>query len=404
MTEFNVTGPDVVIVAVIVWFLGSFLNKKIRVLDKFNIPVAVTGGLLCSILVALAYNLANIQINFDSTLRDLMILTFFSTIGLTAKFRLLASGGRTLLILLVLAAILLILQDIAGMTIAWALGANPAYGLFGGSVSFAGGFGTAVAWGNIAEKAGLSGAGEIGIIFATIGLILGGVIGGPVSGYLIKKNKLEKSPDTATTKVENSDPVNFPPVGERVKATLGTLLILAICVQAGDTINDLLSGRGITLPGFLTAMIVAIIFTNLADLTKRKLSDDAIEMAQEISLQLFLCISLMSMQLWILANALGPVLLVAAVQTIVIVVFSLTIVFRSVGSDYDASVIVSGFIGMGLGATPVGIANMNAVTGKFGPSPRAYILVPLVGAFFIDLINATVIQLFLELPFIQVGG
>ncbi|WP_419901738.1 sodium/glutamate symporter [Kiloniella sp.] len=396
MTEIKIEGADVIIITVLVWFLGSFINRKLPTLERFNIPVAVTGGFLISLIVAILYQTQDVKITFDMALRDKMILVFFSTIGLTAKFKLLASGGKALLILTLIAGLFLILQDIVGVGIASALGANPGYGLFGGSVSFAGGFGTAVSWGNIAQEAGLTGATEIGIMFATLGLIVGGIIGGPAAKFLIDRNKLQPSAEDLEQQSAKSEKHIELSMKEKVRAVLGTLLTLAICVQLGSFVNDYLSGYNVTLPGFLTAMLVAIIITNSVDLFKVKLSKDAIDIAQEISLQLFLCVSLMSMQLWIFTGTLGPVVLVTLAQTIMMVFFAVFVVFRLLGRDYQAAVICSGFIGLGLGATPVGIANMNAVTVKHGPSPKAFILVPLVGAFFLDLMNAAIIQLFLQ--------
>ncbi|WP_299001824.1 sodium/glutamate symporter [uncultured Shewanella sp.] len=397
MREILISGADVVILTIMVWFVGSFINSKWPFLERFNIPVAVTGGFLFSLLMAMIYLIFNIKILFDLALRDQMILVFFSTVGLTAKFRTLAAGGKALLILTLVTAVFLILQDLLGVGIATALGVNPGYGLFGGSVSFAGGFGTAIAWGEIAQEAGLKGATEIGIMFATLGLIAGGIVGGPVARFLINKNQLTASNEDITQKPEPTQaPANLS-IEARVRGALGTLMILAICVQAGELVNTYLSGRGVTLPGFLTAMLSAIILTNIADGFKLTLSKSAVDIAQEISLQLFLCLSLMSMQLWILSNTLGPVLFVTLAQTILMVFFAIFVVFRFLGRDYQAAVISSGFVGLGLGATPVGIANMNAVTAKHGPSPKAFILVPLVGAFFLDLMNATIIQGFLKM-------
>ncbi|WP_299494973.1 sodium/glutamate symporter [uncultured Shewanella sp.] len=396
MTEILISGADVVILTIMVWFVGSFLNKQFSILERFNIPVAVTGGFLFSLFIAIIYKVSGIKIVFDLALRDQMILVFFSTVGLSAKFRTLAAGGKALLILTLVTAVFLILQDLVGVGIATALGVNPGYGLFGGSVSFAGGFGTAIAWGDIAQEAGLKGATEVGIMFATLGLIAGGMIGGPVATFLINKYQLTPSPEDLDNTTDVITAPENNPMSTKVRSALGTLMILAICVQAGDLVNAYLSGRGVTLPGFLTAMLVAIIITNVADGFKLKLSKNAIDIVQEISLQLFLCLSLMSMQLWIFSGTLGPVIFVTLTQTLMMIFFAIFIVFRLLGRDYQAAVISSGFIGLGLGATPVGIANMNAVTAKHGPSPKAFILVPLVGAFFLDLMNATIIQAFLQ--------
>ena len=190
MSIYEISGVDVLIIAIIVWFLGEFITKKFHFLANNNIPSAVTGGLICSLFITFLYTVFDIQINFDMRLRDLMLLVFFTTIGLSAKLTLLKAGGKALALLLAIATVFLVLQDITGVLLVKLIGANPAYGLFGGSISFAGGYGTAIAWGDVVEQAGLVKAKEIGIAFATFGLIAGGLIGGPISEYLIKKHKL----------------------------------------------------------------------------------------------------------------------------------------------------------------------------------------------------------------------
>jgi len=396
--EIVLHGSDVLATSIVVWFVGAWTNKKIAFLNRYSIPVAVTGGLLCSTLVAFFYAFADVKISFDMALRDSLLLLFFSTIGLGAKLSLLKAGGKALALLLLVATVFLVIQNVTGVLLIKSMGYHPAYGLFGGSVSFAGGYGTAIAWGGVAEEAGLSMAKEIGIAFATFGLIAGGIIGGPIGEWLIKRQKLR--PDTtATAPLETisgnaAEAVLAPPIS----SVLGTLLLLMVCVEAGDVVNRLLFTSGVTLPGFLTAMMVGIVITNGADVLKLELSETALERAGELSLQLFLCMSLMSIQLWTLAQAIGPILIVLSVQIIVMTGFATWVVYRVMGRDYDAAVIASGFTGLGLGATPVGIANMNAVTSKYGPSPKAFLVIPLVGAFFIDLVNALVIKFFVGLP------
>lgn len=401
MTTYDVAGIDVLIVAIIVWFLGEFLTKKCSFLSHYNIPSAVTGGLICSLFITFIYSVFDIQINFDMRMRDLMLLAFFTTIGLSAKFTLLKAGGKALAILLAVATIFLLLQNFTGVLLVKLMGGNPAYGLFSGSISFAGGYGTAIAWGDVAEEAGLLQAREIGIAFATFGLIAGGVIGGPIAEYLIRKNKLQTNTNDVSSNNDEQSVLSKP---VHLSGILATLLILALCMEIGDLVNRMLFSKGVTLPGFLTAMMIGIIVTNSADLFKLKLNTHAVDRAAEISLQIFLSMSLMSMQLWVLSQAVGPILLILMAQVLVMTIFTVYIIFRVMGRDYDASVIASGFAGLGLGATPVGIANMNAITTKYGPSPKAFLVIPLVGAFFIDIVNALVIKFFANLPIISQTG
>ncbi|UCC55132.1 MAG: sodium/glutamate symporter [Gammaproteobacteria bacterium] len=388
----EVGGFDVLIVGILVWFLGNYITERIHFLKANNIPPAVTGGLICSLIVTLVYSLADLQIVFDMRIRDLMLLVFFTTIGLSAKISLLKAGGKALAILLLVASIFLVVQNVTGVLLVYLMGHHPGYGLFGGSVSFAGGYGTAIAWGNIAEEAGLVKAGEIGIAFATFGLIAGGLLGGPIGERLIRKNKLAREGESSAETAKANEELLVKPTS--TAGILATVMMLALCVELGDLVNRLLFSRGVTLPGFLTAMMCGIIITNGADALKIELHTRAIERFGEISLQIFLSMSLMSMQLWVLAQAVGPILLILSAQILVMTVFAVYIVFWVMGRDYDASVIASGFTGLGLGATPVGIANMNAITSKYAPSPKAFLVIPLVGAFFIDIVNALIIKYF----------
>lgn len=401
MTTYDVAGADVLIIAIMVWFLGEFLTKKFSFLLHYNIPSAVTGGLICSLLITFIYSVFDIQINFDMRMRDLMLLVFFTTIGLSAKFTLLKAGGKALAILLAVATIFLLLQNVTGVLLVKLMGGNPAYGLFSGSISFAGGYGTAIAWGDVVEEAGLLQAKEIGIAFATFGLIAGGVIGGPIAEYLIRKHKIQANTSDASNKDDGQNLLVKP---IHISGILATLLILALCMEVGDLVNRMLFSKGVTLPGFLTAMMIGIIVTNSAGLFKLQLNTPVIDRAAEISLQIFLSMSLMSMQLWVLSQAVGPILLILMAQVLVMTIFTVYIVFRVMGKNYDACVIASGFAGLGLGATPVGIANMNAITTKYGPSPKAFLVIPLVGAFFIDIVNALVIKFFANLPIISQTG
>ena len=327
-------------------------------------------------------------------------MVFFSTIGLSAKFAQLLEGGRALVVCVAVAAVFLVVQDATGVMLASLLGVPPAYGLFGGSISLAGGYGTAIAWGEVAQEAGLVGAQELGIAFATFGLIAGGMIGGPLAERLIKRHGLQ--PDHGGEQTLQGDVEPAAPRAEAAFQTaLTTILLLAICVAVGDQVNRLLFAQGVTLPGFLTAMFVGIVITNVGELMGRPVDQASVDRCAEFSLPLFLSMSLMSIQLWTLATAAFSILLVLGVQVVVITVFAVFVLFRALGRTYDAAVMAAGFAGLGLGATPVGIANMRAVTDKYGPSRKAFLVIPLVGAFFIDLVNALVIKFFIGLPLLQ---
>jgi ESS family glutamate:Na+ symporter len=262
-----------------------------------------------------------------------------------------------------------------------------------GSISFAGGHGTAIAWGAEAEAAGLAGASEIGIAFATFGLVAGGVLGGPIARWLIEKNGLTGPEETAAA--SDQGPGGDDGGSGDLLNILSAILVLAICVGLGNAVNAYLFEKGVLLPGFLTAMFVGIVITNLSDVLDFRINPKTVDKFGEVSLNIFLAMSLMSMKLWVLAGAVGPILLVLMAQMLVITLFVVLIVFRAMGRDYDASVISAGFIGLGLGATPVAIANMDAVTRHFGASQKAFLVVPLVGAFFVDILNAVTIKFFI---------
>jgi ESS family glutamate:Na+ symporter len=402
MNELYLQGSDVLMVAILVLWLGSFLTSRIPFLDNYSIPIAVTGGLLCSLVVLLIAETGGPAITFDMRLRDVLLLVFFSTIGLSAKFSRLAAGGKALAILVCCAAIFLVLQNVTGVFIAYIIDTHPGYGLFAGSVSLAGGHGTAIAWGQEAAAAGLEGAELAGIAFATFGLVAGGIIGGPLAERLITSNNLSPSPGDeggAGTAAGNDLPNMLEPV--TLKRALTVLLVLSVCVSLGDIVNRFLLDQDFKVPGFLTAMLVGILITNFTDRVNRPLRQGDFDKTGEICLQLFLAMSLMSMDLSSLGGAFGIIFVTLSVQILVITLFAVYIIFRVMGKDYDAAVIAGGFCGLGMGATPVAIANMNAVTHKHGPSFKAFLVIPLVGAFFIDIFNALIIKFFLGLPMMQ---
>ena len=399
MYEIVIGGSDILIGAIFVLAVGNAITQKVAALRKFSIPIAVTGGLLCSIVVAIISAVGGPKIVFEMTIRDTLLIVFFTTIGISAKFARLKAGGKALGILVVCAAVFLLVQDVTGVLLAKAFGVHPGYGLFAGSVSLAGGHGTAIAWGQEAEAAGLPGAGLTGIAFATFGLIAGGLVGGPVAERLIKKHNLSPAADEEATASDFIEPESQEPY--TLQRAMSVMLIIAVCLSFGEVVNRWLFSNNIKLPGFLTAMLVGITITNLADKLRRPLRVSDYDKVGEIALQLFLAMSLMSMDLSSLAGAFNTILVVLCVQIVVITLFAVFVIFRIMGRDYDAAVIVGGFCGLGMGATPVAIANMNAITAKHGPSFKAFLVIPLVGAFFIDLLNAMVIKFFIGLPLLQ---
>lgn len=384
------------IVAILVLYLGRYTNSRLRLLREYNIPEPVTGGLIASMLFGLVYALAGTEVSFDMANRDMLLIVFFTTIGLSSRLDVLRQGGRTLFILLGLAIGYLVLQNLVGIGVASAVGAPPLVGLLSGSVSLSGGHGTAIAWApTFSADYGVPHAMEIGLACATFGLIFGGLTGGPVAHFLVWRHKL--SPDsggelTVGFRYKEHEVID-------VDGILKVLLVIAVAIGLGIHLNDLFDYLGLRLPDFVTCLFAGIILTNsLPRFLPRyqwPTGTRSMALVSDLSLGLFLAMSLMSLQLWVLADLAGPIVVLLAVQVAMVVLYSAFVVFRLLGADYDAAVICSGYSGLALGATPTAIANMTAVTKALGPAPRAFVVVPLVGAFFIDLSNAVIINVLL---------
>lgn len=401
MTELEavyISPRRVLLISILVLWAGMYLTKKIGFLHRFSIPAPVTGGLLCSVLVALINVVWHINLHFDLQLRDFLLLVFFSTIGLSADFKLLFAGGKSLVVLSVLATVFLFLQNLVGILVAYLFEGHPAYGLLGGSVSFAGGHGTGVTYGQLfGELYGLRGSMELAMACATFGLILGGLIGGPLGEKIIAIHELHGPPKQDGQPVETNDDAG---VLTNMNGMINAVFVLALCLGGGEILYELLGDAGVTLPRYLPSLFVGIIITNTAGLLGFRKSHgygNALSLWSDVSLTLFLSMSLMSMNLLGLTAVLRPILVVLFLQVLLIGLFSYFVVFRLVGKDYDAAVITAGFAGLGLGATPVGMANMRAITVKFGASAKAFLVIPLMGAFFIDIINSFVIHVFMWL-------
>jgi len=402
MTTIPITAVELLAISIVVLFVGMHLTAKVKLLRDNYIPPAVTGGLIFSLGTWGFHSVVQIDFDFDMQIRDLLLLTFFSTVGLGARLRTLARGGAALAIMVAVAAVFLVVQNAIGVGTALVAGVRPAYGLMAGSVSLAGGHGTAAAWGEVGVQAGLVQAVEVGMIFATFGLIAGGIVGGPVARWLIERNRLQ--PEATQAAAVSGGNQAQAPSGYRLTIdneplfpVLRMLLILALCVSLGAMANAFLFERDVLLPGFLTCMFVAIVLTNLFDTLGRPVDKALTDQFGQVSLNLFLTMSMMSMQLWVLSSGVGKFVVLMLLQVAAMLLFAVFVVFRVLGRNYDAAVMTGGFIGLGLGATPVALANMDAVTRHYGPSFKAFIVIPLTGAFFIDLLNAGVIQFFISL-------
>ncbi len=397
MFELDVYGT--LVAASLVLLAGRKLVEKISFLRTYSIPEPVAGGLIVALGLYALHSASGIQIRFDSTLSTPLMLTFFSCIGLNADFASLKLGGKRLLVFLLVVIGLLVTQNIVGILLAKTLGLNPLIGLLAGSISLSGGHGTGAAWGAVfTERHGFASASEMALACATFGLILGGLIGGPLANHLSKKVSLPviTSEDNRTTVFEKPADIRLitPP------AMIETFALISVCLLGGHLISDLLHGTFLELPTFVCALFVGTLLRNfLSAIGFYNVFERAVSLLGNVALALFLAIALMSLRLWDLASLALPLLVLLVAQATLMLLYARFITFRAMGSNYDAAVIAAGHCGFGLGATPTAIANMQAVTDRFGPSHVAFLIVPMVGAFFIDLGNATVIKLFLALPF-----
>jgi ESS family glutamate:Na+ symporter len=389
-----------VTLGIIVLFVGKRLNDRIPFLREFSIPEPVTGGLLFSVLFGIVYATTGVAVEFSLGARDILLVYFFTTIGINASLKDLLAGGKPLVVLLVITIAYMVIQNLTGISVAALFDLPTPAGLLGGTVSLIGGHGTAIAWApRIAEDYGIANAMEIGIACATFGLILASLMGGPIAKFLINRHNL--TPE----EVETQD------VGlshEESKAGIGSMdfldAILAIHVSVilGLFLNEGLDKLGLKLPMFVTCLFAGIVLTNLVPKNFPRFSGTqwptrtpAMAVIADIALGTFLAMSLMSMQLWTLIDLAGPIFTILAAQFAIAVAINIFVVFRVMGRNYDAAVVCSGFGGISLGSTPTAMANMSAVTKRYGASNLAFIVVPLVCAFFIDLVNALLIPFFL---------
>lgn len=400
-----------VTLGILVLFLGKRLNSQFRVLREFTIPEPVSGGLLVAVLLTLLHLAFGLEINFGMRARDLLLVYFFTTVGMNASFADLRRGGRAVVVLLLLTVMLMLAQNLLGITLARWSGLPPATGLLVGTVSLIGGHGTTIAWApQFISEHGVSNSLEIGIAAATLGLILASASGGPIARLLIRRHRLVASssgrtapgpsqPHGNAAEAANGDAT---PVVMGSQDVLAAVLAINVCIILGTILQELLRDLGLFLPLFVPCLIVGILLSNLLPERVPLLGlgwpsrTPALDLIAEIALGAFLAMSLMTIQFWTLADLAGPLLLILAAQFLLALLITVFLVFPLLGGTYDAAVIAAGFSGFTLGSTPTAMANMTAVSQRFGPSPRAFIVLPLVSAFFIDLLNAVLIPAFLQ--------
>ena len=386
-------------IAVILLLSGKIATMNAGNLRRYSIPEPVVGGLLCAAVVALVFALTGDKIVFELGMRDFLLLLFFAGIGLKADVRSLLAGGRSLAILLALAIVFMLIQNFAGLSLASLFGLEPKAGLMVGSISLTGGVGTTLAWAPIfTDRLGIANALELGVAANTVGLISACVVGGPIAAFLMRRHRIA---GTNNVELDVGAPFDRPQTKLDYFSVLWAILALNISLMLGFGIDKLIALTGLTVPTFVSCLAAGILIRNLMPMavgsTVRRLwpgVEDGLALVSDLALGLFLTMALMGLQLWQLDGVFVFIACALALQVVLTVVYIVTIVFRLMGRDYEAVVICAGFGGITLGSTATAIANLTAVTQQHGAAHRAFIIVPLVCGFFIDIVNALVISAF----------
>jgi ESS family glutamate:Na+ symporter len=397
--------PETLALATALFFVGQLIVQRSSFLQRYSIPVPVVGGVLCALVLALADLAADVQLDMDESLKDPLLLAFFATLGLGADVRSLARGGWKLVILLGLFVALMVMQCAIGVGLARLLDLHPLVGLLGGSIALVGGHGTAAAYAaSFSDTRNLQGALELGMAAATAGLIFGSLLAGPVAERLMRRGGAQ-SATPAPARVEVAEPqgaVYMPITAEQL---LFVLLVCLACIGGAHLMHGLMKDTGILLPDFLWALLIGMLVRNAlvplaarAGLAVKPINDRAVQALGSVSLSLFLIMALMSLRILDLATLAGPLLLIVAVNAVATAAFAYFVTSRAMGGDHDAAVISGGQVAAGLATTAVAMSVMQTLSERHGPAPVAFLLIPIVGAFFADIANALVLQAFFALP------
>ncbi len=395
-----------VALAAVVLFVGYGIRRRVAVLDRFNIPAPVVGGFLFAAAALALRQTGVLAFELDTTLQAPLMVAFFTSIGLGASLGLLRVGGPQVLLFWGIASVLAALQNGIGVALAKLMGVDPLLGLITGSITMTGGHGTGAAFGRLIEdQYAFPGALTLALAAATFGLVSGGLIGGPVGTRLIQRYRLEPkpvatpaAPPPGLERASLDEEIDVVPTGEAPTSytLLKVLTVILVAMWAGGLLSAWL-GQYVTLPGYIGAMLCAAVLRNLADATKLvRIEARTVDDLGTIALSLFLAMALMSLRLWELLDLALPMLAILTVQVTVMAAFAYFVTFRLMGRDYDAAVMAGGHCGFGLGATPNAVANMTSLVERFGAAPRAFLVLPMVGAFFIDFTNALIITAYLN--------
>ena len=391
------------IAATLVLLLGKLMVSKIKFLRDFNIPEPVAGGLVAAICLFSLHATTGIGFQFQKPLQDAFMLIFFTSIGLSADFSRLKAGGIPLVVFTAIVGAFIFVQNIIGVGLASVFGLHPMTGLITGSITLTGGHGTAAGWAPDLIKYGVPAAAELGMASATFGLVAGGIIGGPVARRLI--NKMGRKPLDSTVSADDQAHDSTDNMFERAEQTrlitatsaIETLAMFAACLSFAEVMDGIDKQYLFDLPKFVWALFGGVVLRNvLVSAFKFNMFDRAIDVFGNASLSLFLAMALLNLQLWQLTDLAGKVTIILLIQTVVMILYATYVTYVFMGRDYDATVLAAGHCGFGLGATPTAVANMQSITERFGSSHKAFLIVPLVGAFFVDIINALILAGFVN--------
>ena len=399
-TVYTVGALESFLIAITVLFLGQFINLKVAFLKRYKVPEPIVGGLMVAAIITVLH-MRGIDLIFTLPLEKILMLMFFATVGLSASYSQLLKGGKKVFVFLAVAAVYTIIQNAIGVSLASLLDLNPLMGLVAGSITLTGGHGTGAAWAaTFDEFYGLKTL-EFAMASATFGLIVGGLIGGPIAQRRIAKHNLlsdygvgdkhrKQFPELVTYNETEEDKVT-------PRRILETLFVVLICVVGATYIKEWTGSLDIkwlkSMPDFVFALFLGVILTNVFEFTNSyKFNKDTVDIVGTVSLSLFLAMALMSLKLWQIFDLAVPLLIILLVQTTAMAIFAYYVTFRVMGSNYDAAIITGGHCGFGLGATPTAVMNMGSLVNHYGPSPQAFMIVPIVGAFFIDIVNLLVLQ------------
>lgn len=387
--------------ACILYLIDQTIINHVSILRRICIPAPVIGGLIFAILVAVLDSFNIVKIKLDASfIQDFFMLAFFTTIGLGASLKLFKVGGKVMLLYFMFCGIMAFCQNVIGISLAKLLNIKPLLGLTAGSMSMEGGHGNAAAYGKTIQDMGIDSAVTAALAAATLGLVFGGLIGGPVVKFLIKRYNLK--PEHSDDSFKNYGEVEYnQSLHEKYKPTQIFFIqftILVFCMALGTYIGNTFTNlTNVNIPMYVGSMFVAVFVRNISEAAGFNIVDLKInEQIGDISLGIFLSLALMSIQLTEIYSLALPLIIIVLVQVVFMILFSIFVLFRGLGKDYDAAVMVGGFIGHGLGATPNAMANLDVITKKYGNSPKAYLVVPIVGAFLIDLIGVIIVMGFIQ--------